>query len=214
MVNAKPVVVMCLFCGKANRVDLSRLAEGPKCGNCGRPIRLDRPLKVTDADFDKRSTGASVPVLVDFYADWCGPCQVMAPILDDFARQHTGELLVLKLDTDANQATRRALRDPGYSRRSSLPERQARPAATWVRSQTCRSPREAGAGTREREGLSLRRLRRPRRRSPPRPARPGRPRPAPRSGATPRTGTPAAASIAIRAPLVGVSSSHRPAPYW
>jgi thioredoxin 2 len=105
MSAAKPVVVTCQFCGKANRVDLARLAAGPKCGECGRPIRLDRPLKVTDADFDRTIQGASVPVLVDFYADWCGPCRVMAPTLDDLAKQRTGDLLILKLDTDANQAT-------------------------------------------------------------------------------------------------------------
>jgi thioredoxin 2 len=101
----KPVVVICVFCAAANRVDLSRLSEGPKCGKCGRPIRLDRPLPVTDASFEKVIQGSSVPVLVDFYADWCGPCKMMAPHLDDFARQHTGEVLVLKLDTEANTAT-------------------------------------------------------------------------------------------------------------
>jgi thioredoxin 2 len=101
----RPVVVMCVFCGTVNRVDLSRLSESPKCGNCGRPIRLDRPLPVTDAVFEKVIKGASAPVLVDFYADWCGPCKVMAPVLDEFARQHTGEVLVLKLDTEANPAT-------------------------------------------------------------------------------------------------------------
>ena len=101
----KPVVVSCVFCGTANRVDLERLSEGPKCGSCGRPIRLDRPLPVTDATFDKVIAGSSVPVVVDFYADWCGTCKVMAPVLDDFARQHTGEVLVLKLDTEASPAT-------------------------------------------------------------------------------------------------------------
>jgi thioredoxin 2 len=101
----KPVVVNCVFCATANRVDFDRLSDGPKCGQCGRPIRLDRPLPVTDAGFDKVINGSSVPVVVDFYADWCGPCKVMAPILDEFARQHTGEALVLKLDTEANPAT-------------------------------------------------------------------------------------------------------------
>jgi thioredoxin 2 len=101
----KPVVVICVFCAMANRVDLSRLSEGPKCGQCARPIRLDRPLPVTDATFEKVIQGSSVPVLLDFYADWCGPCKMMAPHLDDFARQHTGEVLVLKLDTEANPAT-------------------------------------------------------------------------------------------------------------
>jgi thioredoxin 2 len=101
----KPVVVICVFCATPNRVDLARLSEGPKCGKCGRPMRLDRPLPVTDTTFDTVITGSTVPVVVDFYADWCGPCKIMAPVLDEFARQHTGEALVLKLDTDANPAT-------------------------------------------------------------------------------------------------------------
>jgi thioredoxin 2 len=103
--TARPVVVSCVFCGTANRVDLSRLEAGPKCGDCGRPIRLDRPIKVSDADFDRVIAGASVPVLVDFYADWCGPCHMMAPVLDDVAHRRAGEALILKLDTDANQLT-------------------------------------------------------------------------------------------------------------
>jgi thioredoxin 2 len=82
-------------------VDLTRLSSGPKCAQCQRPILLDRPLKVTGADFDQTLEGTTVPVAVDFYADWCGPCHMMAPTLDDFARKHAGETLVLKLDTDA-----------------------------------------------------------------------------------------------------------------
>jgi thioredoxin 2 len=99
---ARPVVVRCVFCQTPNRVDLARLAAGPKCGNCSRPIRLDRPIPVGEDSFDQTIAGASVPEVVDCYADWCGPCRVMAPTLDDFAQRHAGEVLVLKLDTDAS----------------------------------------------------------------------------------------------------------------
>jgi thioredoxin 2 len=100
--TARSVVVRCVFCDTPNRVDLARLASGPKCGNCGRPIRLDRPIKTGEDGFDQTIGSAGAPVLVDCYADWCGPCRMMAPALDDFAQRHAGEVLVLKLDTDAN----------------------------------------------------------------------------------------------------------------
>jgi thioredoxin 2 len=94
-------VVPCAFCSTLNRIDLTKLSNGPKCANCHRPILLDRPIKATTATYDKTLQGTTVPVLVDFYADWCGPCHMMAPALDEFARQHAGAALVLKLDTDA-----------------------------------------------------------------------------------------------------------------
>ncbi len=94
--------VRCPFCSKLNRVDLARVGDGPRCGECHRPLLLDRPVAVGDADFERVVKDAEVPVLVDFYADWCGPCKTMAPILDELARDRQGTLLVAKLDTDRN----------------------------------------------------------------------------------------------------------------
>jgi len=96
--------VPCQFCGRLNRVDLARAADRPKCGECGRPILLDRPLHVQEAVFDRVVADSAVPVLVDFYADWCGPCKMIAPLLDEVARERTGKALVAKVDTDRSPA--------------------------------------------------------------------------------------------------------------
>ena len=104
------VTVRCIFCEKLNRVDLGKLGEAmPKCGECARPILLDRPVKVTDEEFDRVIADAEVPVIVDVYADWCGPCKMMAPIFDDLAREQMGKVLVAKLDTDRNPRTTQSL---------------------------------------------------------------------------------------------------------
>src|SRR5882724_6716739 len=86
--DERRAVVACSFCATPNRIDLTKLSKGPKCANCHRPILLDRPIKASEADYDKSLEGTAVPVLVDFHADWCGPCHMMAPTLDDFAKQH------------------------------------------------------------------------------------------------------------------------------
>ena len=105
MASAQTATVVCPFCETLNRVDLARIEQHPKCGKCGKPIRLDRPIAISDASFERVTTDSTVPVVVDFYADWCGPCKIMAPLLDDVARRRAGELLVVKLDTDKNPIT-------------------------------------------------------------------------------------------------------------
>ena len=104
--NEKPAAtVACPFCETLNRIDMARVADRPKCGHCGKPILLDRPIAVSDATFEKVTTDSTVPVIVDFYADWCGPCKIMAPLLDDVAHRRAGQILVTKLDTDRNPLT-------------------------------------------------------------------------------------------------------------
>jgi thioredoxin 2 len=105
MTEAKKVTVTCQFCLTPNRVDLGKVDSGPRCAECKKPILLDRPVKVTDDDFQQVISGSDVPVMVDFHADWCGPCKIMAPVLDEFAHAHKGEVLVVKLDTDRNAKT-------------------------------------------------------------------------------------------------------------
>ena len=100
----RKATIRCPHCGTLNRIDLNRAADGPKCGSCHKPILLDRPLKAGESDFDRTIGSAPVPVLVDFYADWCGPCHMIAPHLDAIAAARVGNVLVLKVDSDAEQA--------------------------------------------------------------------------------------------------------------
>ena len=102
---ARTATLRCQFCQSWNRVDLARAADRPKCGSCGKPMLLDRPIALDDDTFARTIEGATVPVLVAFYADWCGPCKVMAPAVDELAAKMQGRALVAKLNTDRAQAT-------------------------------------------------------------------------------------------------------------
>ena len=101
--ETKHLTLRCQFCDTWNRIDAARAADRPKCGKCGRPMLLDRPFPLNDETFARTIQDAEVPVLVDFYADWCGPCKMMAPAVDEIARTYQGRALVAKLDTDRAQ---------------------------------------------------------------------------------------------------------------
>jgi thioredoxin 2 len=103
--TSKKATLPCQFCATWNRVDVTRAADRPKCGKCGKPMLLDRPIRLDDESFARTIAESAVPIIVDFYADWCGPCKMMAPAVDQLAAAYTGRALVAKLDTDASPKT-------------------------------------------------------------------------------------------------------------
>jgi len=103
--NAPRLTLRCGKCGKWNRIRADKAADGPKCGACGTPMAVDHPVLLDDESFDRVIMETEVPVLVDFYADWCGPCKMMAPSVETLARETVGRALVAKLDTEQAQRT-------------------------------------------------------------------------------------------------------------
>jgi thioredoxin 2 len=99
------LTVRCQFCNTWNRIDAVKVTDGPKCGKCGKPILLERPLPLNDETFARTIAESTVPVAVDFYADWCGPCRMMAPAVDALAAHLQGRALVGKLNTDHSART-------------------------------------------------------------------------------------------------------------
>ena len=100
-----PLHTGCPQCGAINRIPAARLAESPHCGQCGEPLLDGRPLALTDANFERMVRTAGLPMVVDFWAPWCGPCQSMAPQFERAARQLQGRVLFVKVNSDDNPQT-------------------------------------------------------------------------------------------------------------
>jgi len=94
--------IACPACGTQNRVPRERLSAQPKCGHCGEPLFAAHPARLTDANFAALVGGTDLPVIVDCWAEWCGPCRRFAPVFEEAAKTLEPGFRLAKLDTDAN----------------------------------------------------------------------------------------------------------------
>lgn len=99
------MIVACPKCGAKNRVDERAQSHRPICGKCSTPLPVTdsaSPMTVTDASFANDVLNSAVPVVVDCWAPWCGPCRMMMPTIDRLAKESRGKYRVAKLNTDEN----------------------------------------------------------------------------------------------------------------
>ena len=101
--------LVCLTCGQSNRVPATRLDQAPKCGVCGDPLVSGKVAEIDAGTHDKASRGDGLPLIVDYWAPWCGPCRMMAPEFAKAAGRLTPQVRFAKINTDEHPAVSQRL---------------------------------------------------------------------------------------------------------
>ncbi len=99
------LLVRCAKCSALNRIPVAKVHDQAVCGKCKSPLRADEPAIVTDSSFATDVGKSPIPVLLDLWADWCGPCRYIAPVVNELARELVGKVRVAKINIDENPLT-------------------------------------------------------------------------------------------------------------
>ena len=110
MIKTDTVNIRCLSCGTKNRIPSDKSGKTAKCGKCSALLEIndlfsERPLVVTDNNFSEKALKSPIPVLLDCWAPWCGPCRMIGPVMDEIAKEYSGRVRICKLNVDENPLT-------------------------------------------------------------------------------------------------------------